>query len=266
MEFKELLVPWNYNLSHCLQMKTEILDQFQGRYNVRHITSDNGAESFLTQEVSFADETTAKGACKLNTIESETKHILFLFNSNDEEVGRYYLGKKLQGKTPEKIVDLNDNLVFFESWNIEIKTWVPCVGINKTQQYAQPLITDTHNQAVPFPPDQEEGPQDASFEKRPKFEYTEEMFKQEIADQEERDLLEYGTSDKNKIAQIKKDKKDNRNFWIFIIIVGIIMYMFMGLIAKCTESKFDPFEDNKPWEPRHTQIYRQMPTPLCHIS
>ena len=95
-------------------VKREILPQFQGRNNVRHIISDNGAECFLSQEVCFADETTAKGACKLNTVENETKHVLFLFNSNDEEVGRYYLGKKLQGKTPSELVEMKQNQIIIK--------------------------------------------------------------------------------------------------------------------------------------------------------
>ena len=66
-------------------MKQEILTQFQGRNNVRHIVNDNGEESWLTPEISFRDETYAKGACKINTIENATKHVLLLFNNNDEE-------------------------------------------------------------------------------------------------------------------------------------------------------------------------------------
>lgn len=111
-------------------MKVISLDLFQGRSNVRHIINDNGVESWLTQEISFGDETFAKGACKLNTIENETKHVLFLFNSDDEEVGRYYLGKSLQGKTPSELVELKSNLVFFESFNPESKSWVPCVKLS----------------------------------------------------------------------------------------------------------------------------------------
>ena len=247
-------------------MKTEILNEFQGKRNVRHIIADNGTESFLTQGVSFADETIAKGACKLNTVENATKHILFLFNSNDEEVGRYYLGKRLQGMTPEQLVELKESIIFLDSWDPDTKTWVPCVGFNKTSQIAQPLITDTYDQTPPFPPDKKDATPYNSLGKETKFEYTEEMFKQEIADQEEKDLLEYGTTDEKKIAQVKKDKKDNRNFWIFIIIFGIVVYMLMGFIQKCAGSKYNPLEDNTPWEPRHTQIYKQLPSPLCHVS
>ena len=111
-------------------MKVISLDQFQGRSNVRHIINDNGVESWLTQEISFGDETFVKGACKLNTVENETKHVLFLFNSDDEEVGRYYLGKSLQGKTPSELVELKSDLVFFESFNPESKSWVPCVKLS----------------------------------------------------------------------------------------------------------------------------------------
>jgi hypothetical protein len=232
-------------------MKTEILNQFQGRSNVRHIIKDNGVESWLTQEISFGDETFVKGACKLNTVENETKHVLFLFNSDDEEVGRYYLCKSLQGKTPSELVELKSDLVFFECFNPESKSWVPCVRLSskgddsqtslRTIKISKPIINRNN--------DNNSFDGKASMKKL----YTEEMFKQEIADQEEKDLLEYGTTDEKKIAQIKKDKKDNRNFWIFIIIVGIIMYMFMGLIAKCTGSKFDPFKESDPeWQYRHT--------------
>lgn len=118
-------------------MKTEILNQFQGRYNVRHIVNDNGIESWQTQDVSFGDEAFAKGACKLNTVENENKHVLFLFNSDDEEVGRYYLGKNLQGKTPSELVEIKSDLVFFESWNSESKTWIPCVGLSLKSENSQ---------------------------------------------------------------------------------------------------------------------------------
>ena len=115
-------------------MKQEILTQFQGRNNVRHIVNDNGVESWITQEISFGDETFVKGACKLNTVENKSKHVLFLFNSDDEEVGRYYICKNLQGKTPAELVGMKHELCFFEIWNSETKTWVPCVGINKANR------------------------------------------------------------------------------------------------------------------------------------
>lgn len=54
------------------RMQKEFLDSFEGKKNVWHIISDNGIENWLSQEVSFADETCAKGACKLNTVVSET--------------------------------------------------------------------------------------------------------------------------------------------------------------------------------------------------
>ena len=112
-------------------MQKEFLDSFEGKKNVWHIISDNGAESWITQEVSFADETCARGACKLNTVENEKKHVLFLFNNKDEEVGRYYIGKKLQGKTPEQITELKDQICFFESWNPSTNSWVPCISLKE---------------------------------------------------------------------------------------------------------------------------------------
>ena len=108
--------------------KKEILASFQGKKNVWHIVTSNGTSSYLTQEWSFDDEACAKGACKLNTIENDKKHVLFLFNDRDAEVGRYYLGKKLQGLTPKQLTEIKNELCFFESWNPETRTWVPCVG------------------------------------------------------------------------------------------------------------------------------------------
>lgn len=231
-------------------MTKELLNQFQGKENVWHIILDNGIENWLTQEVSFADETCAKGACKLNTVENDKKHVLFLFNDRNEEVGRYYIGKKLQGKTPEQITELKGQICFFESWNPSTKSWVPCVGFRKSAQLVQPYMENAINQVSP---NQKDALNDASVGTNTQYEYTEEMFKQELADQEEKMLLEYGTTDEKKIEQIKKDRKDNRNVWIFIIIIGVVMYMFMGLIAKCTGSKFDPFEDNDTeWQYKHT--------------
>ena len=136
-------------------MKVISLDLFQGRSNVRHIINDNGVESWLTQEISFGDETFVKGACKLNTVENETKHVLFLFNIDDEEVGRYYLGKSLQGKTPSELVELKSDLVFFESFNPESKSWVPCVKLSskgddsqtslRTIKISKPIINRNTN-------------------------------------------------------------------------------------------------------------------------
>lgn len=110
-------------------MKREFIEQFQGKENVTKIISDNGTVFYLTQSRSFGDEAYALGATKLNTVENEKKHVLFLFNSNDEEVGRYYLGKALQGKTTAEIVEIKHGLGFFESWNPESEKWVSCVGM-----------------------------------------------------------------------------------------------------------------------------------------
>lgn len=237
-------------------IKREILDYYQGKANVIHSVMADGRETWLSQEIPFTEEFDNKGASKVYTVENDKKHVLFLFNDNNEEVGRYYIGKKLQGMTPEQLVELKECIFYLDSWNPETKTWVPCVGINKKNQSAQPLISEKCNQAPPFPPDKKESSPNTSLEKEFKFEYTEDMFKQEIADQEEKDLLEYGTNDEKKIAQIKKEKKDNHNFWIFIIIVGIVVYMLMGVFQKCTGSKYNPLEDDKPWEPRHTHLYK----------
>lgn len=130
-------------------MKKEILDHFQGKENVTHIINGNGTESYLTQSRSFSDETYAIGACKLNTFENEAKHILFLFDSNDKEVGRYYMGKNLQGKTPSELIEITHSLCFFESWNPKSMSWVPCVGLlnnNPLKEIASKAISFKNDQ------------------------------------------------------------------------------------------------------------------------
>ena len=121
-------------------MTRETINSYQGENNVTKITSDNGSVSYLTQSVSFGDEAYSKGACKLNTVENEKKHVLFLFNSADAEVGRYYLGKKLQGKTPAELVEMKHALCFFHSFNPETSQWVPCVGLSTQEDLSKSAV------------------------------------------------------------------------------------------------------------------------------
>lgn len=122
-------------------MTRENLSTFQGVANVTKVTSDNGAVSYLTQSSTFADETNRLAACKLNTVENDKKHVLFLFNNADAEVGRYYLGKKLQGKTPAQLVEMKHSLCFFKSFNPNTQEWVPCVGEGKGDNLASSAVS-----------------------------------------------------------------------------------------------------------------------------
>lgn len=115
--------------------RTEI-PAFEGKNNVTKIVADNGSISYLTQSTSFAAEAARLGACILNKFENATKHVFFLFNDQEVEVGRYYLGQKLQGKSADELVQLRHSLVFFNSWNAEEKTWVPCVGLSTQENLA----------------------------------------------------------------------------------------------------------------------------------
>jgi len=122
-------------------MTREIINNFQGQDNVTKITSDNGSISYLTPSRSFADEAFNTGACKLNTVENGVKHVLFLFNGADAEVGRYYLGKKLQGKTPQELVEMKHSLCVFKSFNSEAGTWVPCVGLSTQEDLSKSAVS-----------------------------------------------------------------------------------------------------------------------------
>ena len=49
---------------------------------------------------------------------------------------------------------------------------------------------------------------------------------------------------------------DNKSLIVFIIIMIFAGTFFMGLIQKCTGSKYNPMEDRSPWQPRHTQMQK----------
>lgn len=59
--------------------------------------------------------------------------------------------------------------------------------------------------------------------------------------------------DKNK----NEEKSDTMFKVVMFIIVFILPVFLMGLVAKCTGSKYDIFNDD-PWEPRHTQVIKPM--------
>jgi hypothetical protein len=122
-------------------MVREMLNEYKGENNVTKVTGDNNQVSYLTQSVNFGDETYSLGATKLNTLENETKHVLFLFNPADAEVGRYYLGKKLQGKTPDELIEMRHALCFFKSFNPETQSWVPCVGLSAQEDLSKSAVT-----------------------------------------------------------------------------------------------------------------------------
>ena len=116
-------------------MTRENLNSYQGENNVTKIVNEEtGSISYLTQSTSLSEEAFSKGAVKFNTFENEKKHVLFLFNSADAEVGRFYLGQKLWGKSLDQIAELKSNLCCFKSWNPNANNgegaWVPCIGLS----------------------------------------------------------------------------------------------------------------------------------------
>ena len=122
-------------------MTRENLNSYKGQENVTKITADNGSVSYLTQSTSFSEEAYQTGACALNTVETEKKHVLFLFNSEGAEVGRYYLGKKLQGQTPLQIAEQKHMLIIFKSFNPQTESWVPCVGLSTQPDLAASAVS-----------------------------------------------------------------------------------------------------------------------------
>ena len=125
-------------------MTREQLSSFNGRTNVTKITGDDGSLSYLTQSVSLAEEAYSLGATSINIVENEKKHVAFLFNSAGAEVGRYYLGKKLQGKGAAGLAAIKHNLCIFQSWNPQGNegqgAWVPCMGFTQQEDLAATAV------------------------------------------------------------------------------------------------------------------------------
>ena len=123
-------------------MIRENLSNYQGENNVTKVTNpETGSISYLTQSMRFNDVANATGACKLNTVDNEKKHVLFLFNSEDAEVGRFYLGKNLHGLTPAQLVEKRHQLCIFKSYNPNTENWVPCVGLSTQESLSKSAVT-----------------------------------------------------------------------------------------------------------------------------
>ena len=125
-------------------MTREQLSSFNGQSKVTKITQDDGTVSYLTQSVSLTDEAYTLGATSINTVENPKKHVAFLFNSAGAEVGRYYLGSKLHGKTPSQLAEIKHNLCIFKSWNPQGNEgrgcWVPCMGFTQQEDLAATAV------------------------------------------------------------------------------------------------------------------------------
>ena len=115
-------------------MIRENLPLFEKRDNVTKVTNEEtGSISYLTQSITFGEEANKVGATVVDTFENDTKHVMLFFNDDNTVVGKYYMGKKLQGMTPDELLEKKAVLCIFESWNPNASAWIPCVGLAKNQ-------------------------------------------------------------------------------------------------------------------------------------
>ena len=227
-------------------MKRSELPFFEGRENVTCFTSDAGIKIYLTKPIPLRDIAIRNGGCKLNTIETDVKHELFIFDNNDKEVGRYYLGKKLQGKSPKELTELLDILVVFDSYNTNTKQWVPCVGyLEKTEEATKRLLKAGLN----------------AYENNKKLQSQKENkhAQQKQNSVKNHQQYNYGKESQEREKLIEKKKQEDRansNFFFFFIVAGLIIYMVMGGIARCLGVKGDPFDDcGVEWQYKHTDSH-----------
>lgn len=115
-----------------MEAMRENIASFAGRENVTKVTNpETGAVSYLTQSTPLAEEAARTGATMVDV--AANKPVLLLFNANKSCVGKAYISKALQGKTPAQIASMKADLCLFESYYEEKNTWVPCVSISKNQ-------------------------------------------------------------------------------------------------------------------------------------
>lgn len=248
-------------------MKRSELPFFEGRENVTCVTSDAGIKTYLTKPIPLREIAKRHGGCKLNTIETDVKHVLFIFDNNDKEVGRYYLGKKLHGKSPEEIVKIMDILVVFDTFNPNTREWVPCVGyhtkIENTLNRLSKVGSEFNNKNITNNSNNNErtkehqAKKDSFSDYHIKYGYSKENYERERLQEEDMNYREYGTNNPQKIEQLKEkrkqENKENRIIWVVIIVFGIIMWMLMGGAARCMGVKGDPFGDSDTeWQYKHT--------------
>ena len=202
---------------------------YMGRKNVYCIIDKHGGESYLTKSITLAEDLLNLGAVALNTVEKDNKHVLFAFDSNDKELKRYYIGKHIQGKSPQWIKDNQNKLYTFESYNPKSANWIPCVGLYPTKIiYERNLFSQRIEKTAV-----------KDYVSRLNFSEVNKRNEEE-AEETVNKIYEYGTSDPKKIQEIKQKKKDDSHFWWIVIIAFIIGYMAIGGMMKCAGVKGDP--------------------------
>ena len=91
-----------------------------------------------------------------------------------------------------------------------------------------------------------------------KYGYTKECREREEEERVAYNIREYGTNDIQKIKEIEKKRKEERKAtWgtgiVIFFLLFILPVFLMGLVQKCTGSKYDLFEDNDTeWQYKHT--------------
>lgn len=165
---------------------------------------------------------------------------------------------------PNSVIKMGDELFFScKSWNY---VFVPKGSLEKFKSLMSKysfkvkegsLPQNYEDQNVKYKKGQSLKEQHPSISNK-RLIYTEGSHKQYIADQVEKNLLEYGTTDEKKIEQINKVRKKDRNAaykagCTIVIILWVLFMLIPSLIAKCTGNKYDPFEDNDTeWQYKHT--------------
>lgn len=207
-------------------------NNFRGKDNVRVVINKDGVKNYLTPSKSFLSIIEEFGEITFRTVEKGNTHVLFLVNPDGIVVGKYYMCKPIQGKTPQELVEIKHLLVCFGCYYENNEDWIPCVSLKKMaiesnpEQEGQSMFHNNYKGlVVNVPPLGING------------------------DNPERKKQEHRNLENDKVIQKEKDDRIERNFWIFVFILFfIIIPMIMGCIEKCMGVKHGILFDDCPIE------------------
>lgn len=106
----------------------EILPEFYGMNNVIKETYDDNTVCYYTQNIPFEIETAYTKACKLNITEDLWGNWMYLFDANNNVVGKYYMEKRLLGCKAKQLVEQRSKLFFYKVFDDGRKVWKSIVS------------------------------------------------------------------------------------------------------------------------------------------
>lgn len=191
-------------------VKCNLLNNFVGKENIRVVASKDGVKKYITPTIPLLSIISEFGEVKFRTVEKGNTHVLFFLNSDDTVVGKYYMCKSIQGKTPQELDEIKHLLVCFGYYFENGEDYIPCVSLKS-------LTRNTSSTEMAQSPSLD------SYERERRRDAV-----GDLAENKRREVIE------TDIRKEEKDQRSERNFWIFVFILFfVIIPMVMGCIERC---------------------------------